>query len=133
MRWFKGNLHCHSYWSDGRAFPDQAIRDYRDAGFDFCALTDHNRLEQGRDEWRKVEAEETGWPPTVSRKNFDFYRAGFPDAEWRERDGATEVRLQTPAELIERYAARSGSGGSRQARAKISQAAAIGAPHICVL
>ena len=103
MRWFKGNLHCHSYWSDGRAFPDQAIRDYRDAGFDFCALTDHNRLEQGRDEWRKVEAEETGWPPTVSRKNFDFYRAGFPDAEWRERDGATEVRLQTPAELIERY------------------------------
>lgn len=28
-RWFKGNMHCHSYWSDGRAFPDQAIRDYR--------------------------------------------------------------------------------------------------------
>ena len=41
-RWFKGNLHCHSYWSDGLAFPDQAVRDYREAGFDFCALTDHN-------------------------------------------------------------------------------------------
>ena len=25
-RWFKGNLHCHSYWSDGLAFPDQAGR-----------------------------------------------------------------------------------------------------------
>lgn len=102
MHWFKGNLHYHSYWSDGRAFPDQAFRDYRDAGFDFCALTDHNRLEQGRDEWRKVESEEIGWPPTISRKNFDLYRAEFPDAEWRERDGATEVRLQTPNELIGR-------------------------------
>ena len=100
--WFKGNLHCHSYWSDGRAFPDQAIREYRDAGFDFCALTDHNRLETDRDVWRKVEAEETGWPPTICRKNFDLYRADFPYAEWRERDGATEVRLQTPAELIGR-------------------------------
>ena len=25
-RWYKGNMHCHTYWSDGRAFPDQAIR-----------------------------------------------------------------------------------------------------------
>ena len=103
MHWFKGNLHCHSYWSDGRAFPDQAICDYRDAGFDFCAITDHNRLEADCDVWRKVEAEETGWPPTVGRANFDLYRAEFPHAEWRERDGATEVRLQTPAELIGRY------------------------------
>ena len=104
MRWFKGNLHCHSYWSDGRAFPDQAIHDYRDAGFDFCALTDHNRLEADRDVWRKVDAEETGWPPTICHKNFDLYRAEFPDAEWRETaDGATEVRLQTIDELMERY------------------------------
>ena len=103
MHWFKGNLHCHSYWSDGRAFPDQAIRDYRDAGFDFCALTDHNRLETDRDVWRKVDAEETCWPPTIGRKNFDLYRAEFPDVEWRERDGATEVRLQTPFDLIERF------------------------------
>ena len=31
-KWYKGNLHCHTYWSDGRAFPDQAIREYREAG-----------------------------------------------------------------------------------------------------
>ena len=103
MRWFKGNLHCHSYWSDGRAFPDQAIRDYRDAGFDFCALTDHNRLETDCDVWRKVEAEESGWPPTLGRKNFELYRSEFPHAEWRERNGTTEVRLQTPDELIGHY------------------------------
>ena len=48
-RWYKGNMHCHTYWSDGRAFPDQAIRSYRDAGYDFCAVTDHNRMVENRD------------------------------------------------------------------------------------
>ena len=103
-RWYKGNLHCHTYWSDGRAFPDQAIRSYRDAGFDFCAVTDHNRMGENRDFWRRVEANETGWPPTVCRRNFNIYRKEFPWAESRERNGATEVRLQTLTELIERYA-----------------------------
>ena len=103
-RWYKGNMHCHTYWSDGRAFPDQTIRSYRDAGFDFCAVTDHNRMGENRDFWRKVEAKETGWPPTVCRRNFDIYMKEFPWAQSRERNGATEVRLQTLTELIERYA-----------------------------
>ena len=103
-RWYKGNLHCHTYWSDGRAFPDQAIREYRDAGYDFCAVTDHNRMDENRDFWRKVEPTEGGWPPLVCRRNFDIYRKEFPWADVRERNGATEVRLQTMTELIERYA-----------------------------
>ena len=103
-RWYKGNMHCHTYWSDGRAFPDQAIRSYRDAGYDFCAVTDHNRIGENRDFWRKVEPTEGGWPPLVCRRNFDVYRKEFPWAETRERNGAAEVRLQTLTELIERYA-----------------------------
>ena len=103
-KWYKGNLHCHTYWSDGRAFPDQAIREYRDAGYDFCAVTDHNRMGENQDFWRKVELTEGGWPPLVCRRNFDVYRKEFPWAESRERNGATEVRLQTLTELIERYA-----------------------------
>ena len=102
-RWYKGNMHCHTYWSDGRAFPDQAIRSYRDAGFDFCAVTDHNRMGENRDFWRKVEPTEGGWPPLVCRRNFDIYRKEFPWAEFREANGATEVRLQTLTELIKRY------------------------------
>ena len=102
-RWYKGNLHCHSYWSDGRAFPDQAIRSYRDAGYDFCAVTDHNRLGESRDFWRKVEPDEGGWPPLVCRRNFELYRKEFPWAESRESNGVTEVRLQTMSELIGRY------------------------------
>ena len=56
-RWFKGNLHCHTYWSDGRAFPDQTIKSYRDAGYDFCAITDLNRMGEDCDFWRKVAPE----------------------------------------------------------------------------
>ena len=102
-RWYKGNLHCHTYWSDGAAFPDQAVREYRDAGYDFCAVTDHNRMGENRNFWRKVELNETGWPPTVCRRNFDIYKKEFPWADVRERNGATEVRLQTLTEVIERY------------------------------
>ena len=103
-KWYKGNLHCHTYWSDGRAFPDQAIASYRDAGYDFCAVTDHNRMGENRDCWRKVEEDESGWPPTVCRRNFDLYQRDFSWAESRRRNAALEVRLQTLTELIERYA-----------------------------
>ena len=91
-RWYKGNMHCHTYWSDGRAFPDQAIRSYRDAGFDFCAVTDHNRMGENRDFWRKVEPTEGGWPPLVCRKNFDIYRKEFPWAEFRETRRALQFQ-----------------------------------------
>jgi hypothetical protein len=44
-RWYKGNLHCHSVLSDGTAEPDALARDYREQGYDFLALTDHNFVE----------------------------------------------------------------------------------------
>ena len=28
-RWYRGNLHMHTYWSDGRAFPEQAVSIYK--------------------------------------------------------------------------------------------------------
>jgi hypothetical protein len=43
MPWLRGNLHCHSTRSDGDSPPDTVARHYRDAGFDFVAITDHNQ------------------------------------------------------------------------------------------
>ena len=40
-KWWKGNLHTHTTRSDGRKTPEEAIRLYREAGYDFLALTDH--------------------------------------------------------------------------------------------
>ena len=31
-RWYKGNLHCHTFWSDGRAFPEEAVFWYKSRG-----------------------------------------------------------------------------------------------------
>ena len=40
-RFFKGNLHTHSTASDGERDPESVCALYRDAGYDFLALTDH--------------------------------------------------------------------------------------------
>lgn len=41
--WYKGNFHTHTTVSDGELSPEQTARLYKDAGYDFLALTDHNR------------------------------------------------------------------------------------------
>ena len=38
---FKGNIHTHSNASDGALSPEEVCRRYREAGYDFLALTDH--------------------------------------------------------------------------------------------
>ncbi len=40
----KGNLHTHTTNSDGEFSPQQAVDHYREAGYGFLALTDHNYL-----------------------------------------------------------------------------------------
>src|SRR5882724_4078348 len=40
-RFFRGNLHTHSTRSDGRLAPEAVATHYREAGYDFLALTDH--------------------------------------------------------------------------------------------
>ncbi|MGH2366679.1 MAG: PHP domain-containing protein [Chloroflexota bacterium] len=42
--WFRGNLHCHTTESDGRLTPQETVDWFRAAGYDFLALTDHNRI-----------------------------------------------------------------------------------------
>ena len=44
LRPLKGDLHCHSYYSDGKDGVFGTPADYREEGFDFYALTDHNRM-----------------------------------------------------------------------------------------
>jgi len=42
--WLKGNLHTHTTLSDGRLTPQGRVDAYRARGYDFLALTDHDRL-----------------------------------------------------------------------------------------
>ena len=43
-RWFKGNTHTHTLNSDGDSTPDDVVRWYREHGYQFLVLSDHNFL-----------------------------------------------------------------------------------------
>src|SRR4051812_28125014 len=47
QRWFKGNLHTHSLWSDGDGYPEMIVDWYQARGYNFLALSDHNIFAQG--------------------------------------------------------------------------------------
>ena len=47
VRWYRGNTHAHSLWSDGNDFPEMIVERYVDAGYDFLAISDHNTLHTG--------------------------------------------------------------------------------------
>lgn len=42
--WFRGNTHTHTLQSDGDSPPDSVARWYRDRGYNFLFITDHEKL-----------------------------------------------------------------------------------------
>jgi hypothetical protein len=42
--WLRGNMHTHTFWSDGDDFPEPVAKWYKDNGYDFLVFTDHNIL-----------------------------------------------------------------------------------------
>lgn len=47
QNWYKGNLHTHSYWSDGDDFPERIMDWYKSRDYNFLALTEHNIFAEG--------------------------------------------------------------------------------------
>lgn len=52
--WYKGNLHTHSYWSDGDEFPEMIMAWYKKNGYQFVGLSDHNTFQAG-EKWKKIQ------------------------------------------------------------------------------
>ena len=46
--WLKGNLHSHSTMSDGKLTPEEMKEAYKHHGYDFLAITDHDRYTDTR-------------------------------------------------------------------------------------
>jgi hypothetical protein len=44
MHWYKGNTHTHTINNGGDSTPDEVVRWYRNHGYQFLVLTDHNFL-----------------------------------------------------------------------------------------
>jgi hypothetical protein len=91
-RWFKGNLHTHTLWSDGNDYPEMVVDWYAQRDYHFLALSDHNILSQGERWFKVADADKR-----AGEDGFARYRERFGDA-WIEtrQNGAdeTEVRLK---------------------------------------
>src|SRR5438094_2034422 len=88
-RWWKGNLHTHSLWSDGDDYPEMIADWYKAHGYQFLAMTDHNRLSEGE---RWVDAEKNKGGGAALKK----YLARFGESwvEQRQEKGKPQVRLK---------------------------------------
>lgn len=92
-RWYRGNTHTHTLWSDGDAPPELAVEWYRTHGYDFLVLSDHNVVLEG-ERWVEV-----GERLPAARVDELVERFGAERVELREREGRREMRLRTLAEL----------------------------------
>lgn len=97
--WFKGNTHAHSLWSDGNDFPDMIASWYKERGYHFLVLSDHNILSRGEkwmalDEVRKRQKVEG---PDALQKYLEEF--GEEWVEVRGEEGKKEVRLKTLEEV----------------------------------
>lgn len=43
-KWYKGNIHCHTSLSDGHTSPENVAKWYYSNGYNFIAITDHNKI-----------------------------------------------------------------------------------------
>ncbi len=75
-RWWKGNLHTHSLWSDGDDYPEMIADWYRSNGYHFLGISDHNVLAEGQ-HWIHREKNAGG------QRAFDKYLKRFGD-DWVE-------------------------------------------------
>lgn len=98
-QWFKGNLHTHSYWSDGDEFPETIMDWYKSHGYDFVALSDHNTLAEG-EKWKTIR------PDSVYQASFQKYLATYGD-EWvvwkKNEDDQISVKLKAYSEYKELF------------------------------
>jgi len=89
--YWKGNLHTHSLWSDGDAFPEMIADWYKRHGYHFLALTDHNLLSEGQ-RWIALKGRE------VALKKYTD-RFGEAWVERRTERDVPQVRLRPLSEF----------------------------------
>src|SRR5204863_9107395 len=92
--WWKGNLHTHSLWSDGDDYPEMIVDWYKQRGYHFLALSDHNIMLEG-DKW--IQATNNKGGAAALEKYSD--RFGTNWIELRDAKGKQEVRLKTLNEI----------------------------------
>jgi len=94
-KWVKGNLHAHSYWSDGDDFPEMIMDWYKTNGYDFTVLSDHNTLNEG-DKWKTISKKE------YLQQGFKNYLAKYGE-DWVEHRLDSAENIQVKLKTFKEY------------------------------
>src|SRR5690606_33423328 len=87
VRWWKGNLHAHSLWSDGDHFPEMVLDWYRRNGYAFASLTDQDVV-PATGSWINLERD------SAAAAGIAEYRSRFPCAvDEQTRNDSSLLRL----------------------------------------
>ncbi len=92
-RWWRGNLHTHSLWSDGDDYPEMIMEWYKAHGYHFAVLSDHNVIQIG-ERWSSVVSNAGG--PEAFEKYVARWGADWVDT--RVHEGQLQVRLKALSE-----------------------------------
>ncbi|MDD4192647.1 MAG: hypothetical protein PHI28_15035 [Mangrovibacterium sp.] len=93
LNWYRGNLHTHSYWSDGDDFPEMIMDWYKSNGYHFIGLSDHNILAEG-EKWKTIQGKE------ILLRGFERYLEKFGKdwVEYKQDSAGITARLKTLSE-----------------------------------
>ena len=96
--WYRGNLHTHSFWSDGDDFPEAITQWYVDNGYAFLAISDHNTI-ANRERWLDIAVDHPRYA------TFQRYLETSPEGwvEWEQGEDTVRVRLKTYEEYSSRF------------------------------
>jgi hypothetical protein len=97
-RWYKGNTHTHTLWSDGNGAPELVADWYASRDYNFLVLSDHNLLSEG-EKWFPIGA------GRLTPEKVDQLKREFGDDWVKERtvDQKREMRLKTLSELQRKF------------------------------
>jgi hypothetical protein len=94
-QWYKGNLHTHSYWSDGDEFSEVIMDWYKSNGYHFVALSDHNILAEG-EKW--IQLRQDSIYQQAFREYLDVY-----GLEWVDHKTDSSNQLFVKLKTYEEY------------------------------
>lgn len=97
-KWWKGNLHTHSLWSDGDDFPEMIAEWYRTQEYNFLAFSDHNIMSDGLN-WMSVATVESRGGGDVLNKYRSRFSGGWVETKGTQGDENYSVRLKSLAEF----------------------------------
>jgi len=96
-QWYKGALHVHSLWSDGDEFPEVVAQWHRDHGYNFLAMTEHDRIAQSE---RWIDLDEEFGEAVADGMTTDPARLPRPlQKRANPVTGAQQMRLSTLDEI----------------------------------